>query len=358
MASITGQASGRYGNWVLEVVYTTSPVSSGKYFNVHAELYFQTTGTATIYVSARPGGAYLNLNGNVRYYDVSAFRGSGRWFIGSHDITVGADANGNCSFGIDSGYNVRANLEGNYVAWINASGTGTNSGMGGITPNITSFSFGAKTDTTQMFNWNSNINSDYANIQLNGQDWGNHSFKEGSTLRNLQPNTNYSLYIRAHNSYGYGGWSGAYTFKTFPKPVTVSNITIVDVTPFGCTVSASSSDANTTNAIEYSIYDSTGTQLIQGPYVMSPVQWIYYIENLTPETTYTVKVRVRTSDSNIWSDYSTSTFTTQTDQASVYIKKDGKWEKGKLYIKIDGVWTPAKKVYIKTAGAWTTGINT
>lgn len=357
MPSISGQASGRYGAWVLRADYATSPVSSGSpYFNVSVSLYFVTTGTATIQKNATET-AYINIAGNVRSFSVGAMHGSGTWFLGSHSSTVGVDANGNCNFGIDCGYNIKATLDGNYVQWINASGGASNAGMGGVTPVVSSFTLTTKTDTSQMFNWNSNINSDYVNIQLNGKDWGNHAYKTGSTLFNLTPNTNYTLYARAHNSYGYGAWAGPAHFKTYPSPVKVSSVTVADITPFTCTLSASSSSSTTTNAVEYSIYDSTGNNLIQGPYVLSPVQWIYYIKDLAPETTYTVKVRVRTSESNIWSAYSTKTFTTLTDQAAAYIKKDGEWKKGKMYIKENDVWVPAKKAYIKKDNAWSVGNN-
>lgn len=353
MGTIQGQASGRYGAWVLQVNYSASPVSNGAYFNVHAELRFITTGTATIQKNAVES-AYINLNGNVRWFSVGGMHGSGNWLLGYHDITVGTDANGNCAFGIDSGYNIKATLDGNYVQWINASGTGYGSG---VTPVVSSFTLTTKTDTSQMFDWNSNINSDYVNIQLNGKDWGNHAYKTGSTLFNLTPNTNYTLYARAHNSYGYGAWAGPAHFKTYPSPVKVSSVTVADITPFTCTLSASSSSSTTTNAVEYSIYDATGNNLIQGPYVLSPVQWIYYIKDLAPETTYMVKVRVRTSESNIWSAYSTKTFTTLTDQAAAYIKKDGEWKKGKMYIKENDIWVPAKKVYIKKDNSWSVGNN-
>ena len=361
MGTISGQATGRYGAWVLEVRYTTTPVSSGAYFNVNANLYFKTTGTATIAISARPSGAYLNVNGVQSTFSPGALNGSnaGGWYFGTVNTTVRANSSGGCSFSINAGFNVRATLDGTYVAWIYAGGTGNNSagGGGGVTPTITSFSFGNKTDTTQKFSWNTNINSDYCNVQLNGANKGTYGSKTNSSLTGLTPNTNYTLYIRGHNGYGYGSWRGPYTFKTYPTNVTVSSITITDITPFGCTISTSSSNSSTTNAVEYSIYDSTGQELVQGPYVVSPVQWIYYIDNLDPETTYTVKVRVRTSESNNWSDYSTRTFTTLTDQADSYFKVNGTWSKGKVYGKNNGSWVEAKKIYVKSNGSWLEGVN-
>lgn len=357
MPSISGQATGRYGAWVLRADYSTSPVSGNSpYFNVNVNLYFVTTGTATIQKNASET-AYININGVGRSFSVGGMRGSGSWFLGSYSTTVGVDANGNCNFWINCGYNIKATLDGTYVQWIRAEGTGTNSGMGGVTPVVTMFTLTTKGDTTQTFNWNSNINSDVVNIQLNGKNWGDHGYKTGSTLYNLTPNTSYTLYARAHNGYGYGAWYGPVYFKTYPTSVSVSSVTIADITPFTCTVSTSSSDSNTTNAVEYSVYDGTGTNLIQGPYVVSPVQWIYYIENLSPETNYTIKVRVRTSNSNAWSDYSTKTFTTLTDQASAYVKKTGKWLKGKAYGKKDKVWLTAKKIYGKKNSTWSVGIN-
>ena len=356
MGVIQGVAQGRYGAWVIQARTTVSPVSSGAYFNIHSELWFVTTGTATISVSARGGGAYINLFGNVRYFNVPELRGSfnGGIFLGSMDVTLGADGNGNCAFGVEVGYNVKATLDGNYVAWI--SGGGTDYGSG-VTPSC-SISATAHTDTTMTFNWSSNINSDLIHMYSSGNVFrGSHGLKIGSTVSGLTPNTTYNFYGFAHNTYGFGPQSNVITVKTYPSPVSIASTTVTDITPFTCTLSTSSSNSNTTNAVEYSIYDSTGTNIIKGPFVLSPVQWIYYITDLQPETTYVAKFRVRTSESNIWSNYASQTFMTLTDQAAAYIKANNIWLKGKLYEKIDGVWTPAKKLYIKKDNNWSLGNN-
>lgn len=43
-------------------------------------------------------------------------------------------------------------------------------------------------------------------------------------------------------------------------------------------------------------------------------------------------------------------YTTPADQAKIYRKKDGTWERGKTYYKKDGTWVKAKKIYIKVNG--------
>ncbi len=49
--------------------------------------------------------------------------------------------------------------------------------------------------------------------------------------------------------------------------------------------------------------------------------------------------------------------TTPADQAKIYRKNNGTWERGKAYYKINGEWVKAKKIYIKVNGEWKINSN-
>ncbi len=50
-------------------------------------------------------------------------------------------------------------------------------------------------------------------------------------------------------------------------------------------------------------------------------------------------------------------YTTPADQAKIYRKNNGTWERGKAYYKINGEWVKAKKIYIKVNGEWKINSN-
>lgn len=50
-------------------------------------------------------------------------------------------------------------------------------------------------------------------------------------------------------------------------------------------------------------------------------------------------------------------YTTPADQAKIYRKNSGTWERGKAYYKINGEWVKVKKIYIKVNGEWKINSN-
>jgi hypothetical protein len=174
------------------------------------------------------------------------------------------------------------------------------------------------------------------------------------TISGLSSNTTYSD-LKGYgysNSTGWGGVSNSLSIKTYPAPVTISSLSVTDITPFTCTVSMAVSSINDVQSTEYSIYNSTGTTLIQSPFVDTPGVFSKAVSSLNPETTYQVKARVRTKESSVWSSYSTVSFTTLTDQSQGWIKYSSNWVKGKVYIRNNGIWSEAKETYIKVSGTW------
>lgn len=176
-------------------------------------------------------------------------------------------------------------------------------------------------------------------------------------ISGLSPNSTYTFQALGYAS---GGWSNSFGSTaqgtTYPYPVSVSSCNISNITPFACTMIMSTSDSSNTDAVEYSIWNSSGSQIWSSG-TISP-QWSYTTGNiLSEETSYVAKFRVRTSRSGVWSGYNTFSFVTLSDQARSWINVNGVWTKGRTYIKINGSWTVAKKIYIYQSGSWIVGTN-
>lgn len=80
---------------------------------------------------------------------------------------------------------------------------------------------------------------------------------------------------------------------------------------------------------------------------------VYTISGLESGTNYTVKTRVKRTDSGLWSESGTLTATT-TDYV-VRLNIDGTWKNGVPYIKVDGTWKKAIP-YIKANSVWKKGV--
>lgn len=80
---------------------------------------------------------------------------------------------------------------------------------------------------------------------------------------------------------------------------------------------------------------------------------VYTISGLESGTNYTVKTRVKRTDSGLWSESGTLKATT-TDYV-VRLNIDGTWKNGVPYIKVDGTWKKAIP-YIKANSVWKKGV--
>lgn len=175
------------------------------------------------------------------------------------------------------------------------------------------------------------------------------------TITGLAGNTNYNFIGYGYANGGWGTSGSTVSITTYPNPVYPTNINISNITPFQATISVSSSSTNDTDLIEYTLLNSTGG--VVNTYNLT--SYTLNLSSLSEETTYRVRVRMRTKTSGVWSDYIySSNFTTTSDQASSYTKVNGVYVKGKTYCKVNDVYVVAKKIYKKENGVWIQGINT
>ena len=178
------------------------------------------------------------------------------------------------------------------------------------------------------------------------------------TATGLSPKTLYGdLKAYGYSAAGWGVASNSLSITTYPNTVTISSVSVTNIGIDACLLSLVSSSSVDTYSTEYSIYDSTGNTLLLGPYLFVPASWTKSISSLTPETGYVAKFRVRTNSSLIWSGYSSSNFSTLTDQAQVWVQISGTATKGKLYVNAGGTEKEVKKVYVNVDGTWVESIN-
>lgn len=178
------------------------------------------------------------------------------------------------------------------------------------------------------------------------------------TINGLTPNTLYNdLKIFGFGGNGWGPASNSISTSTYPSTVKLLNVTISEL-KFNSLLATPSIDILTyLDLIEYTVYDSTGTNIVAGPFTTNNIN-PYLVTGMKELTSYILKTRAKTKISGFWSNTISSSFTTPADQAQVYINNNGTWIKGKAWMKIDGIWTKVKKIYIKNEGNWIIGKNT
>ena len=243
-----------------------------------------------------------------------------------------------------------------YNTSVNGKYNGNGSGYLDLNPlSVIYLSSPSKTDTSISFHY------DYGNISpshihlYNGGTFLGEFYSQDFTVYGLSPNTTYSdLKAYGYANGGYGPNGNSISVKTYPTPVSVGSVIVNEITPFTAKVNVTSSNSAFTNLIEYTILDSGGS-IVSDP--ITSTAYNYTFSSLNPETSYQARVRVRTSESNIWSGYSTINFVTLSDQSQAWLKISGTWKKGKLFTKVNGTWRVVKEAFNKENGTWRKSTN-
>ena len=184
------------------------------------------------------------------------------------------------------------------------------------------------------------------------------------TIYGLSSATTYGdLKLYGYANGGFGSASNSISITTYPNPVSVSYCNVANVTDTTCTIQMGSTDPAHTNATEFRVLSEDAisgstidfSKTVKGPYIWTnPVKYTQDITGLVQDTKYYAAVRVRTSDSNVWSLYLIVEFNTLADQVYVWIKNsNGVWVKGKLWYKdSNSNWVKGKRCYIKDSSGW------
>ena len=144
--------------------------------------------------------------------------------------------------------------------------------------------------------------------------------------------------------------------SSFTVPKTTSTITLDAISRYASITSFSvSSVTKDSVTLTYSTdvaIDSVQYSLNNGAF--QNLSSTNTITGLTSDTTYSIKIQVRRTDSQQWTTSDAITITTLKSK-SIKLKKDGSWKEAIPYIKVNGVWKEAKP-YIKINGSWKEGV--
>ena len=198
---------------------------------------------------------------------------------------------------------------------------------------------------------------------------GKSNIIEDSTAKVTIPNDNSYVEIAratftgiAHNSDG--SLSLTIGFQTthgnnnssFTVPKTTSTITLDAISRYASITSFSVSSV-TKDSITLAYSTDVAIDLIQyslNDGAFQDLSSTHTITGLASNTTYSIKIQVRRTDSQQWTTSNAITVTTLKNSL-IRIKKDGTWKEAIPYIKVNGVWKEAKP-YIKINGSWKEGV--
>lgn len=170
-----------------------------------------------------------------------------------------------------------------------------------------------------------------------------------TTISSLSTDTNYNFYVAATNAGGTTS-SSVVTYSTLLNSPTISAVTASSITVNSCIITATAS-ISPSRTLNYRFSKDGGTTWTAYQSSNS-----YSWTDLTESTTYSMYVQVKaihigTNASDTTASNSTSV-TTLSGQAKMFVKVNGAWKNGPAYIKVGGVWKEAKTVYVKVNGAW------
>ena len=347
------------------MAYVTSASYGGRYLKL--ECWENATDVVQNY--SQVGATLSSIGGSVAYYSIY------NW---------GGDVNGNRLWGISTTYwnsyafpaatgsdtkyiNVYHNADGSVgnvgftlYGKVYYGGTASFDGALGLSQfnrGTTVYqSLNSKTPTSITMNWSTTNTADYVWYSTNnGSSWTgiwSGSASSGTyTISGLSPNTSYNIKTRARrqDTQRDGNYSGTTAISTYQSYSTVTSVTTGNLMPFTMTAYCTSSNAGNTDSYEYSLCDSNLSVL----QTYTTNLTYYNFTGLNEETTYYIRCRVKSTDSQVWSGYSySSAFTTPADQSKGYIKINGTWTLGKVYHKENGSWVKVKKTYLKYGDSW------
>ena len=169
-------------------------------------------------------------------------------------------------------------------------------------------------------------------------------------IDNLDYDQDYEFYLAVTNA-------GGTTVDSTPKyvatkmPLPEVSISSSDITPFSFTINANATPIPAGKTLSYR-FSNDGGNTWSTPQSSNSYSW----SELTEETIYAVWVEVTTVHTSSYGRDSinivTTNVTTPADQASVRLKVNGEWIRGKAYVKINNEWVKAKKFYIKSNNEW------
>ena len=193
-------------------VYTVGSNAESNYTIERADLWMRVNANWGYYNNYGTS-VYVGINGNdttrTVNFDARVEAGTQLLLIGTWDTTVWHNSNGDASIGVSCSHVTGVSLG-------NASGSWTyDCDHLNRYANFTQHYVQSKSMNTVSIYWNADASCDYVQYSINGGGWTNISGHPTYTVRNLQPNTNYSIKTRIRRADS-GLWteSGTLSFST------------------------------------------------------------------------------------------------------------------------------------------------
>ena len=186
--------------------------------------------------------------------------------------------------------------------------------------------------------------------------WDTHNFpaakgtREGTITINHNPDgsasdVSFTLKGRVYYS-GNETHSGSISLTKIDRYATFTKFQVNSTTEHTATLEWAADVA--CDAIQYSLNGGAWTTPTGSTYPT------FSISGLNPGTSYSIKAKIKRTDSQLWTESSTITATTK--DCVVRQKISGTWKNCVPYIKISGTWKKAIP-YVKVSGSWKEGIN-
>lgn len=184
-------------------------------------------------------------------------------------------------------------------------------------PSKGTVSSGSITSNSAKVSWSGfslgDMATDYSYQTSNdGNNWTDRGKETSLTLGNLKPNTKYKFYVRMVDNYGQPSLAASTSFTTLnPEKPNVGGIGSAGVTPHGGMFGwygFSVNEGATIDHYEYSLDNSNWINVGTDTHI--------YLDNLNPETSYTLYVRI-VDNFGSKSDSATFSFKTLVDQLKI-----------------------------------------
>ena len=268
---------------------STSNGSSANSSNVTAILYARRTNSYTTYGKSWSGWVHVNGSGVDVHFDSTVYVSSGWVEMARTTQTVPHNNDGTKTVGIDGSVTgpTGTNLAGK-----------TSRGEANVQldtipryTSITSFTVSKRNETSFTFNWQTANTVDYVWYSTNnGSNWTGYDVTDGTSgsfvVSGLSPNTGYNCKIRVRRKDSQLNTDSSTVYQTTYKVPTESfNSKTLN------TIKMNWSCDSTVDHIWYSL--NNGNWVDAGN--VNSTQGTYIISGLSPNTTYSIKTRVRRS---------------------------------------------------------------
>ena len=188
-----------------------------------------------------------------------------------------------------------------------------------------------------------NVLTDYRNRAINTlQSWtGDYPHSpDGTFARNLD-----SVFSSTSSTLSGGSIINVtLTLPTIPRYAVITAFSLAVPNVIGRLTANWSADS-TCDAVQYSLNGGAWTSATYGA--------SFNIDGLTNGTQYSVKIRVKRTDSQLWTESSEVNGTPSA--AIIRLNVGGTWKQGVPYINVGGVWKQATMAYENISGTWKEG---